>query len=1403
MKNKFMRSVTAMVVAVTMLISSQGVVTSFADGGDHSDMSESSSVQMNEVGNNGTNQPTENGTGEDAAVKDVVEMINALPAAETITKETNLVSLKDQVNAARAAYDELSDDQKAAFNADVLGKLTALEAKISELESNDQETKPSDAVQTVVDAINALPAVETITEETDLVSLKDQVNAARAAYDALSAEQKESFDATVLEKLTALEAKISELESGEQETESSEAVQNVIEKIDAAVEQIDYTTETISATDGTTVTKTHITMLKDLDPANNAELKALIDKEAAHEQDETQPALSEDEAAKLSDARKAFEDAKAKYLSEGFSNAQLAARQAYDALAEADKTQVTNYSLLEAMEENIAYIMQAVNTLPTAVAEINGIPYDTLDDAIADAEDGDTIEVLQDCTTQNGFSIFGKSLTIDGNNHAITVDNLGIYLLNNGSNIAELTFKNCKQLNISPVSGTPTAAGNSAPWASVIVSFDCILTFDNCTVNIQQPIGDTKVHTGLYYHVGSKINLNNTVMSVTGFTTNGFSADVNDEGLPYTSELNVLNGSNLTVSQNRAGLTAALKVTVTDSKLTNSNNRGNASNGADYIITNSKVDISGNGTHGMSARNVEIVNSNVTCEGNGGFGVTYYGSMKMDGSSTLDANQNGNAGLRANNKGKTSDVASGAKVNILGNSHNGLENYGDFTFEDGVILRINNNDEVKTNGGGIYNAGSIILPSDTEIMNNHAKKHGGGICNDGTVTVPNGVKLYNNHADIAGDDIHLGSEDKFKDASITFYPVGSDWTLTQTQLPITGWYFDGNKDGTSVTELNTNRWSQGNYYDLANVTADGITLRGFQSLKAAHAYAYDPETPVNPTDWEHSKSKTATNLDANYQSQVTLSLPAAQEQLVSDVVFVLDKSTSATVEDQMIEMLNSLNQQITETGAKVKVGVVIFNKEANRVLELTELNSDNMSQIEDAIRQEISSGTNTHAGLLAGKAMLDADTSVDANRKYMIFVSDGITYMYNAEPTVTAWTFFADSYNNWAGPDNWNSKYGNNNAPENWESWLDDIGQKVAAQGTTYEYPYGGTPINATPEDKEQQSNYANSIDKALYLTHQVYQEAQNAGYHCYAMNATSNADHPWATSFMNYLANGKEVSFAEIQNDIYYLLDAGSQVVDVIGEGIDNVGNEYDFKFIDAADKLTLKVGNEVLPIHEENGYYGFGEKLTSGDYAGHYPYELTYYPEGMGTRSMEVAGELFRWDINVPVSNFAPVQLTYTVQLTNPQTADGTYGQYDADGSEEYAGLYTNKMAILYPVDSNGVEGEQEAFQKPTVSYSISNGKPVDPPVDPEDPTPRPGGGGDEDDDTPTIINETPVPTTTIDDEDVPLTDLPEDTVTIDDEEVPLKDIPNTGDMIPVPAMVAAVISIGGIALLMKKHK
>ena len=49
------------------------------------------------------------------------------------------------------------------------------------------------------------------------------------------------------------------------------------------------------------------------------------------------------------------------------------------------------------------------------------------------------------------------------------------------------------------------------------------------------------------------------------------------------------------------------------------------------------------------------------------------------------------------------------------------------------------------------------------------------------------------------------------------------------------------------------------------------------------------QVPVKASDinWDISKSKTATQLDENYRSQVTLSLPTKSEKLVSDVVFVL------------------------------------------------------------------------------------------------------------------------------------------------------------------------------------------------------------------------------------------------------------------------------------------------------------------------------------------------------------------------------------------------------------------------------------------------------------------------------------------------------------------------------------
>lgn len=1262
-------------------------------------------------------------------------------------------------------------------------------------------------IKSVVDTINALPAAETITEETDLVSLKDQVNAARVAYDALSDDQKAAFDAATLEKLTALEAKISELESGEQETAPSEAVQNVIEKIDAAVEQIDYTTETITATDGTTVTKTHITMLKDLDPANNAELKALIDKEAAHEQDETQPALTDEEAAKLSDARKVFEDAKAKYLSEGFSNAQLAARQAYDALAtEEEKAQVTNYSLLEDMEANIAYIMQAVNTLPEGedVAMIGDKGYKTLDEAIAAAGDGATIEVLQDCTS-SGINLT-KDLTIEGQKNSnglypiIKFTDKGIALWGRS-----LTFKTCNII-MQGVGSTPYAEWS---WMTICANKDASLNLINSFMLLDANGVSNSPHA-IYFCSNNKLNLTESTLEIKNYPEDALEWDGGDGGYNVNLTKSIYISDN-----NRSGFTGTFVVTVSDqSRVQVLNSRGNGSNGSHFIVENkSIVDFSNNGSHGLSAGNLTIKDSTVTATDNKFCGIVVSGKFNISDHSivTVDSNASGKseaayAGFRLSGSGE-STIDSTSSLSIKNNQNTGLYvRAGDLTISEGANVEITNN----------------------TVTNNIMGGFGGGIYvgyedySDSKVILPSNAKIYNNHAPVAGDDIYIAPK-----ASITFSGVGSDWILDDTNLPITGWYFDGNNNGTT-----TNRWSKSNYYELFNLFDESgkATLTGTYALKAAHAYSYNPETPVNPIKWQVSKSKTATNLDANYQSQVTLSLPSSEYQLASDVVFVLDKSTSGNVKDDAIKMLESLKSDIEENGAKVNVGIVIFNQAASR-FGWYDLITE-YDQIIEIFNKEIKDGTNLNAGLLAAKEMLEEHTDVDPNRKHMILVSDGISYYYcegtNYQQGYTIASL--NGGNDGEGSRNctpnsnlsaWGIKYGTYGADNegfsyipDWSQWESGMPALLSSDYTKYQYQVGSPDIPTEADSPKavpfkERKNYPINVDISLYNSLKLYRDLASK-YHCYAVLDGTTNKYTFGTPFMEYMAgetfvgSSSQEKFLNIKNDIFYLVDEGSSIVDVIGEGIDNAGNEYDFKFINDINNLNLTVNGISLPKEQivENTSYGFGEKLDNGKYE----FELTYYPDGIGkeARSQEViAGELFRLDINVPITIDKPVQLTYTVQLTNPQTADGTYGQYDADGSEEYAGLYTNKMAILYPVDSNGVEGEQEAFQKPTVSYTISNGKPVDPPVDPEDPTPRPGGGGDEDDDTPTIINETPVPTTTIDDEDVPMADLPEDTVTIDDEEVPLKDIPNTGDMIPVPAMVAAVISIGGIALLMKKHK
>ena len=537
-------------------------------------------------------------------------------------------------------------------------------------------------------------------------------------------------------------------------------------------------------------------------------------------------------------------------------------------------------------------------------------------------------------------------------------------------------------------------------------------------------------------------------------------------------------------------------------------------------------------------------------------------------------------------------------------------------------------------------------------------------------------------------------------------------------------------------------------------TVDATAEEPTETVPEEEPKEEEPET-TEPLlkDWEVSKSKTATELDENFETEVTLSLPAADEQLVSDVVLVLDKSTSADIEDQALAMLQALKSQIEGNNAKINVGIVIFNKEAH-ASEYMDL-ATQYDKIVAAIKQEIKSGTNSHAGLLSGIDMLEKSDTLDS-RKYLVFVSDGITYMYDGDgdPTTSDPTSIGsqnadskpeeDRKGIFAGPDGWNIKYGteapdtSKYVPEDWAEYLNTIGEQILADGDTYEALYDDKDaISAKGILHSESANHAMGVDKALYLTYQAYMQAA-AKYHCYAvLNPSESGEkyYPFGPSYMAYLANqtagGDDAvkAFEAIQNDIYYLLGAGSEVEDVIGyvDGEDG----YNFDLIEDASKLVIKIGRDDDPDAEKlvatqigEHEYGFGayEELNNdGSVVIKYRYVIKYTPADDGT-------EKLIWQIFEPVSQFKPVSLTYALKLVNPQTEAGTYGKYDKDGSQGYDGLFTNNSATLYPVDSFGNKGEAETFGKPTVEYTVKAAEPEPTPTPEPEPEPEPQPDPDE---------------------------------------------------------------------------
>ena len=1053
-----------------------------------------------------------------------------------------------------------------------------------------------------------------------------------------------------------------------------------------------------------------------------------------------------------------------------------AARETYDKLTDAQKALVEQAVLdkLVALEGALEALQNTNVAAEGDVAQIGDHFYSTLSSAISAANSGDTIYILKDFTLDSRITYKDKEITIAAaDNSTFTIEDnsrCGISI----SGDSKLTFKNL------------TFATNG----QIYLYNNANLTFQNSTLNMDGEM--YQFHSSGYYCIaialenrGTSLSFNDSTVDIANYPSSGSAIRWDDSIGGEGYAVSIVN-TEFTSSNCYSGFVGTCNILIDNSRV-HVKHRGNGSNGSNFDVKNySNVVFEGNGSHGISATSLNISDhSVVTSTNNKMYGIYVSNGFSVDGTSTLNVTQNSSggdfAGLKLTANVKDGLVEDGATVNITGNYCSGLSNNGVCEFEEGVNLTItgNNNDKGTTsNGGGIYNSGASA-----------------------NLTLPSNAVIYNNHANTAGDDIFNNTT-----STITFGKVGSDWTLEDCGDEITGW-FDDSKG--SRWEAHNAPYHAEEFDEFEKLTGMA-TITGLHALKAAHGI--DPIDPGEPGggDWdvEHSKSKTVTPLDANYESDVTLSLPSAEEQLESDVVFVLDKSTSTDIEDEALAMLEDLKEQIAQTGAKVNVGVVIFNREAHPS-EWFDL-ATQYEQIESAIRTDVSGGTNTHAGLLAAQKMLDAHPSIAANRKYVVFVSDGLTYLFDEEVNAINSIQAANGEEGvMAGNDCWGIRHyqegGDRFIPDDWNSYLTNVGSKIG-EVQKYIQQYDG--MDKSNHIPKYNTELPTTVDVAMYKSYSVFNELMASGYHCYVMKADSAAAarYPWGPAFMQYLqevsGNGN-VNFSDIQNDIFYLLDADSSVVDVIGYGTDNAGNEYNFDFVDNLDNLKITVGGNELDKEDiidpqfndpyVTSAYGFYDPASGRD---GYDFVLKYYQKGQDGNS----DECFVWEINVPVSNFAPVQLTYTVKLTNPQTAEGTYGEYDANGENGSTSLYTNKEATLYPVDSNGDSGVPENFPKPTVSYTVGgNDNPgTDPTPDPDPDPDRPSRPNRDDDD-----DWEPLPDAPVKDKPTTEVDVPEETETPTTEQ-PDKYNPETGDTTTVfAAMALAAVSLGGVALLGRKKK
>lgn len=479
-----------------------------------------------------------------------------------------------------------------------------------------------------------------------------------------------------------------------------------------------------------------------------------------------------------------------------------------------------------------------------AVACIGEAKYNTFDEAVAAAKNGETVTLLADAETA-GLNL-SKDLTIDGGGNALKFTDKGIALWGHA-----LVLKNVNA-SMTGIGSTPyTAEWN---WMAVCASKDASLTLDGATLSMDGT-GAGNVHA-IYFCSNNKLNLKNgSNLTIKNYKQDALEWDGGDGGY----NVNIEGDSTYTSDHCRSGFTGTFVVTVDKSKVNVVNSTGNGSNGSHFNIKNdSTVDFSGNGSHGLSAGNLTIDNSTVTAKDNALTGIIFTGKGEFKSANVQISGTKGtsywNAGMRLMKANASLDVDAASTVSITGNKVTGLylDGGSSATFAEGAKLTITGNDASQEN---------CSTKKDFAQM-------GGGVMvrSNASLSLPASARIDNNHAALAGDD--LCAE---QGATISFGKTVEGDTLTDFNGcgdAITGW-FDDSEDArwcahwTDNTPWHVNAVEAGSYeISVALKAAHGVTaahaeISGTKVLKGAQLVEGDFEFTLSQNDDVISHAKNA------------------------------------------------------------------------------------------------------------------------------------------------------------------------------------------------------------------------------------------------------------------------------------------------------------------------------------------------------------------------------------------------------------------------------------------------------------------------------------------------------------------------------------------------------------------